>query len=137
MEKVCACELSTQRSPNQDLSYLFQSKTMTSTISSPTPTEYKYIWLDDRQVPFIEGTTMKVVELVSSFQAYGWSSEELHFQYPHVSLSRVYSALAYYWDHREAIDADIQRRLEYVETLRREAGESPLVKKLRERGLIE
>lgn len=110
---------------------------MAQTISSPTPTDYKYIWLDDRQVPFIEGTTMKVVELVTSFRAYGWSPEELHVQYPHVSLSRVYSALAYYWDNREEMDADMQRRFEYVEMLRQEAGESPLAKKLRERGLIE
>jgi len=37
--------------------------------------EYKHI---DRQVPYIAGTTMKVVELVTSVKAYGWSPEELH-----------------------------------------------------------
>lgn len=30
----------------------------------------------------IEGTLMKVVELITSVQAYGSSPEELHFQYP-------------------------------------------------------
>jgi uncharacterized protein (DUF433 family) len=48
-----------------------------------TTTEYKHILLDEHQVPFINGTSMKVVELVTSVQAYGWSPEELHFQYPH------------------------------------------------------
>ncbi len=101
-----------------------------------TNTEYKYILLDDRQVPFIKGTSMKVVELVTSVQAYGWSPEELHFQYPHLSMSQIYSALAYYWEHKEEIDADMKRRFEYSEKLRLEAGESILAKRLRQEGLI-
>lgn len=101
-----------------------------------TTTEYKHILLDDRQVPFIKGTSMKVVELVTSVQAYGWSPEELHFQYPHLSMSQIYSALAYYWEHKAEIDADIKRRFEYSEKLRQDAGESTLAKRLRHEGLI-
>ncbi|MBD2013818.1 DUF433 domain-containing protein [Microcoleus sp. FACHB-53] len=58
-----------------------------------TNTEYKYVQLDKNNVPIIAGTTMKVVELVTSVMAYGWSPEELHFQYPHVSLSKIHSSL--------------------------------------------
>lgn len=105
-------------------------------MTSSTTTEYKYILLDDRQVPFIEGTSMKVVELITSVQAYGWSPEELHFQYSHLSMSQIYSALAYYWEHKVEIDADITRRFEYSEKLRQNAGESNLVKRLRHQGLI-
>ena len=101
-----------------------------------TVTEYKHILLDDNQVPFIKGTSMKVVELVTSVQAYGWSPEELHFQYPHLSMSQIYSALAYYWEHKEEIDTDMKRRFEYSEKLRLEAGESTLAKRLRKEGLI-
>ena len=79
---------------------------------------------------------MKVVELVTSVQAYGWSPEELHFQYPHLSMSQIYSALAYYWEHKAEIDADMKRRFEYSEKLRQDAGESTLVKRLRNEGLI-
>jgi len=106
-------------------------------MNSATTTEYKHILLDDRQVPFIQGTSMKVVELVTSVQAYGWSPEELHFQYPHLSMSQIYSALAYYWEHKEEIDADVKRRFEYSEKLRKDAGESTLAKRLRQEGLIE
>ncbi|MEM8721966.1 MAG: DUF433 domain-containing protein [Cyanobacteria bacterium P01_G01_bin.39] len=105
-------------------------------MTSSTTTEYKYILLDDCQVPFIEGTSMKVVELITSVQAYGWSPEELHFQYSHLSMSQIYSALAYYWEHKVEIDADITRRFEYSEKLRQNAGESNLVKRLRHQGLI-
>jgi hypothetical protein len=80
---------------------------------------------------------MKVVELITSVQAYGWSPEELHFQYPHLSMSQIYSALAYYWEHKEEIDADVKRRFEYSEKLRKDAGESTLAKRLRQEGLIE
>ena len=101
-----------------------------------TTTEYKYIQLDERNIPIIAGTTMKVVELITSVKAYHWTPEELHANYPHVSLSKIYSALAYYWDHQEEIDADIERRYQLAEQLRREAGESPIAKKLRAKGLL-
>lgn len=99
-------------------------------------TSYRHIELDDRGVPIIAGTTMKVIELMISHLTYGWSPEELHFQYPHVGLSKIYSALAYYWDHQEVLDADIQRRFEFAEQLRRVASPSPIVAKLRTKGLL-
>ncbi|HAX86593.1 MAG TPA: hypothetical protein DCY91_10050 [Cyanobacteria bacterium UBA11370] len=101
-----------------------------------TTTEYKYIQLDERNIPIIAGTTMKVVELITSVKAYGWTPEELHANYPHVSLSKIYSALAYYWDHKEELDAEIQRIDQWAQQMRREAGESPLTRKLREKGYL-
>lgn len=101
-----------------------------------TATDYKYIHLDARNVPFIEGTTLKVVELVVSHLTYGWSPEELHFQYPHVALSKIYSALSYYWDYKEVLDQDIQRRSERVRVLREKAGASLVAAKLRAQGLM-
>lgn len=101
-----------------------------------TTTEYKYIQLDERNVPIIAGTTMKVVELITSAKVYHWTPEELHINYPHVSLSKIYSALAYYWDHKQELDADIERRYQFAEQLRQEAGESPIAPKLRAKGLL-
>lgn len=101
-----------------------------------TATEYKYIELDENHVPVIQGTTMKVVELITSVKAYGLNPEELLESYPHLTLSKIYSALAYYYDRKQELDADMQRRFEYAEKLRLEAGESPLAKKLRAQGLI-
>ena len=51
-------------------------------------------------------------------------------------MSQIHSALAYYWDHKQEIDADLERREEYAERLQKEAGESPLSKKLRAQELI-
>jgi uncharacterized protein (DUF433 family) len=97
-------------------------------------TRYEHIVLDDRGVPRIAGTTMKVVELVTAQVAYGWSPEELHFQLPHLSLGQIHSALAYYWDHRDALDQDIARRAAAVERQRRQAAATPLRARLRARG---
>lgn len=103
----------------------------------PTTTSYEHIRLDDKGVPYIAGTTMKVVELVMAQKAHGWSPEELHFQHPYLSMTQIHSALAYYWEHKETLDTDIERRLDYAEKSRQDAGSSPLATRLRDQGLIE
>ena len=101
-----------------------------------TATEYKYVQLDDRNIPIIEGTSMKIVELLTSVKAYGWTPEELLESYPHLTLSKIYSALAYYLDNQQEIDADIERREEYVKQLEQEAGESAFAARMRAQGLL-
>ena len=101
-----------------------------------TATEYKHIQLNERNVPINAETTLKVVELIEAQQAYGWSPEEIQSQHPYLTMSQIHSALAYYWDHKKELDTDIERRDQYVERLQKEAGESPLSKKLRAQGLI-
>jgi len=99
-------------------------------------TRYEHIVLDKAKVPMIAGTTMKVIELVLAHIAHGWSPEELHFQFPHLTLGQIHSALAYYWDHKEELNEDIERRLESIDKLRGTIEESPLVSRLRSKGLI-
>jgi uncharacterized protein (DUF433 family) len=99
-------------------------------------TRYEHIMIDNARVPTIAGTTMKVIELVLPHLAYGWSAEELRFQFPTLSLGQIHSALAYYWDHRSELDADIERRLKSMDALRTSLEESPLVTKLKSAGLI-
>jgi uncharacterized protein (DUF433 family) len=97
-------------------------------------TRYEHIVLDPRGIPLVTGTTMKVVELVTAHTAYGWSPEELHFQFPHLSLGQIYSALAYYWDHQDNLDDDIARRLDAVDRQRSLAPSTVLGARLRARG---
>jgi len=92
---------------------------------------YPHLASDAQGAPVLAGTTMKVVELVMAQRAHGWSPEELHFQYPILSLGQIHSALAYYWDHRAELDADIERRSRYAEQARQVAGPSPIAAKLR------
>lgn len=84
-----------------------------------TNTSYKHIVINDTGIPIIQGTTMKVVELVLEHKAYAWGPEELQANHPYLTLSQVYSALAYYWDHQEALEQDLQRRLQRIDTLKK------------------
>ncbi len=90
-------------------------------------TKYEHVVLNEKQVPIIEGTNMKVIEVVLEKTAYGWSPEELHFQHLYLTLGQIYSALAYYWDHQEDLDQDIERRLEFVKQAKQSMGKTPLM----------
>lgn len=99
-------------------------------------TRYEHIVLTPEQTPLIVGTTMKVIELILEKQANGWSAEELHFQFPYLSLGKIYSALAYYADHQEELDQDIKQRLAFVDQFRRETPQTSLHEHIRnQRGL--
>jgi len=99
-------------------------------------TRYEHVVLNDAHVPLISGTTMKVVEIVLAQAAYGWSAEELHIQFSHLTLGQIYSALAYYWDHRDELDRNIEQRLEKVNNLQKSIPPAPLIKRLKDKGLI-
>lgn len=91
-----------------------------------------YIEIDENRVAWIADTKVKVIEIAVDKIAHGSSPEELHFQYPHLSMSQIHAALAFYYDHREELDAEILKRLNEVNELAANNAESPLQKKLRE-----
>jgi len=92
-----------------------------------------HVRLDDREVAWIDDTKTKVIEVALDQIAHGWSPEEIHFPHPHLSLGQIHAALGYYFDHKAEMDAEIQESLAHVDELRRQAGESPIRKKLRDR----
>jgi uncharacterized protein (DUF433 family) len=96
-------------------------------------TRYEHVVTDENGVPCVAGTTMKVVELVMAQTAHGWSPEELHFQFPYLSLGQIHSSLAYYWDHQEKLDQDIARRVAMAEQLQKQLSSPALHARLRER----
>jgi uncharacterized protein (DUF433 family) len=91
---------------------------------------------DEQGVAWIDDTNIKVIEVVLDRLAYGWSPEEIHFQHPDLSLARVHAALTYYYDHQSELDAAIALQDREVKKLREEAADSPLVVRLRARGLL-
>ena len=99
-------------------------------------TRYEYIVLSQNQVACIAGTNTKVVELIVEIRAYGWSPKGLHFQHPYLTLGQIHSALAYYWDHQDELDQDLERRLQHVDHMRQTAGPTPLEEHLKAKGLM-
>jgi uncharacterized protein (DUF433 family) len=95
-----------------------------------------HVQIDDRGVPWIDGTNTKVMEVALDMIAHGWSPEEIHFQHAHLPLAQIRAALAHYYDHQQDMDALVQRSLEQARRRRAEAGESPIHKRRREMGKL-
>lgn len=91
---------------------------------------------DDRGVAWIDDTNVKVIEVVLDRLAYGWSPEEIHFQHPGLSLGQIHAALTYYYDNQAELDREIARQQDEVRRLREQAGESPLLARLKASGLL-
>ena len=96
----------------------------------------EHIDVDDRGTARVAGTRTKVIQIVMDKRANGWGPEEIQAQYPHLSLAQVYAAFAYYYDHQAELDQQIDQDYREAETLRLQAGESALVKKLRGQGKL-
>ncbi len=88
-----------------------------------------HIVLNEEGFPIVKGTRTKVVQIVLDTKN-GWTVDEIHEQYPYLSLAQIHSALAYYYDHREEIEADIVRRDKLVKQIFQELGPSELREKV-------
>ncbi len=92
---------------------------------------YAHIELRSPGVPYIAGTQTKVVEIALHRIAHHWDADEIQRQHPQLSLGQIYAALAYYSDHKEELDKQIEEQLRYVENSRASAGESQIRAKLK------
>ena len=95
-----------------------------------------HIHLDESGRAWIDDTNVKVIEVVLDKLAHGSSPEEMHFQYPHLSLAQIYAALAYYYDHQSEFDTEIEQQLKEVESLMQQSKDSPLRKRLQSLGKL-
>jgi uncharacterized protein (DUF433 family) len=96
-----------------------------------------HIHVDERGVPWIDETNIKVIEVVLDKVAYGLSAEEIHAYYPDdLTLGQIHAALGYYYDHQAEMDAEIERQAARVDELRATAGDSPFVQRMRAQGRL-
>jgi uncharacterized protein (DUF433 family) len=58
--------------------------------------------------PIIKGTRISVAN-IAAFYLMGLTPEEIQRELPHLSLAQVFDALAFYLDHRQIIDRQIER----------------------------
>jgi len=90
-------------------------------------------------VAWIDQTRVKVLEVAMDWLATRSSAEEMHLQYPDLSVAQIHAAFAYHHDHKEAFDAfdkDIAESLARTDKLAVESTDSPGRRKLRAMGLI-
>ena len=99
---------------------------MSSTVAS-------HIEIDGNGVAWIVGANTKVIEVVLDKLAYRWTPEEIHREHPHLTLSQIHSAFAYYYENKEKLDLEIERRGLEAEDLARQAADPALRQKLLDR----
>jgi uncharacterized protein (DUF433 family) len=92
--------------------------------SPAAKTEYAHIVCTPGIVggePRVDGHRIRVRDIVAARDFGGYTPEEIASSvYPNLTLAQVYSALAYYEDHREAIDRLFQEESRFVEEFRRQ-----------------
>ena len=81
--------------------------------------------------PRIDGHRITVEDVAVWHERMGMSPDEIVYNYPSITLSDVYAALAYYFENRERIDADIVEGEKLAETVR--AGQPSIFEKVRQR----
>ncbi len=65
--------------------------------------------------PHIAGHRIRVRDIVAVRDRGGFTSEEIAASaYPHLTLAQVYSALAYYEDHRQQIDSATRSEAQFI-----------------------
>lgn len=99
-------------------------------------TDTAHVLVDDRGVAWIDDSNVKVIEVALDWIAHGSSPDEMHLQYPHLSIAQICAALAYYHDRRTEFDEQIARDQVEVQALRAQALDSPARRKLRAMGLL-
>ena len=82
--------------------------------------------------PRISGHRITVKHIVLCHERGGQGPDEIVEDYPGLTLSDVYAALAYYFDHKVEIDADIHADDEFHDALERRDC-NPLAERLRRR----
>jgi uncharacterized protein (DUF433 family) len=68
--------------------------------------------------PIISGTRFPVRSVVFYALRLGFTPEEIVGRFPHLSLAQVHDALAYYYDNRQEVEADIAANREETDRQR-------------------
>ena len=76
-----------------------------------TMTNIHHVTLDDRGVAWIDGTNVKVIEVIADRLAHGTRPEEMHLQYPHLSIAQICAALTWYYDHQDELDQQLAEQM--------------------------
>ncbi|MBX3440163.1 MAG: DUF433 domain-containing protein [Planctomycetaceae bacterium] len=87
--------------------------------------------VDHRGVAYVGPARMKVSHIVRARTSWGLSPEEIAEAYDSVTLSDVFTALAYYASHQAAVDAQITTEDARTDELRAQTGNPALQARLR------
>jgi uncharacterized protein (DUF433 family) len=83
-----------------------------------TTAQYPHIKVDASGAARIDDTRYKVEHLAAEHFHHGWTAEELLRQHSDLQPAQVYAALAYFYDYREAIIAQLESTAQAADNAR-------------------
>jgi len=81
--------------------------------------------------PVVAGTTLRVSDLASYHTLGGLTAEQLAVQFE-LDLAKIHAALAYYYQHKASIDAEIRANADEAERSRQRLTEQAVAPRLAE-----
>jgi len=79
---------------------------------------------------------IRVAQIAADYLAYGWSADEMCRQHPHLKHAEAHAAMAYYFDHQEEIEREIEAECREADQARLQSQGSSLRARLRLKGLL-
>ena len=79
---------------------------------------------------------IRVAQIVMDYLNSGLSADEICIHYSHLKLAEVHSALAYYFDHQEEIDGELEEEQKLIEEWRKNTPPSPFMLRMKAQGLM-
>lgn len=78
---------------------------------------------------------IRVAQIAADYLAYGWSADEMCRQHSYLTHAEAHAAMAYYFDHQEEIEREIETECREADEAWLKSSGSPLRARLRARGV--
>ena len=102
-----------------------------------TLTAYPHVTTEPGASPRLENhPRTRVATIVMDYLARGLGPEDMVRHYPYLKLAEVHAAMAYYHDHKDEIDAEIQAEIDQLESEPNANARSPVWLRLKAKGAI-
>ncbi len=100
-----------------------------------TEITYPHIEKEEGQAARLRRTPrVRVAQIVMDYLAHGWSVDEMCRQHPYLTPAEAHAAMAYYFDHKAEIEAEIEADWHEAEEARIQATPPPFVMRLKAKG---
>jgi hypothetical protein len=102
-----------------------------------TPIAYPHLQKIADQPAYLQRLPrIRVAQIVMDYLTHGWSVDEICRQHCYLLPAEAHAAMAYYFDHRDEIEAEIQQELRQVQHLRATATPSLFLTRMRAEGRL-
>lgn len=79
---------------------------------------------------------VRVAQIAMDYLAHGWSADEMCRHHPYLKPAEAHAAMAYYFDHQEQMDQEIEAELDQARDFDSRSPRSPFVHRMKAEGRL-